>query len=777
MAARSCSSREGRSEERQEETVSHVDRAHVSRQACLLAVVHVQLHLLQGPPPITRRQMDAASRLLTRRELCDVINERAAAGLCGSPQCTRTVDVTLRQIFNVVSSSSKFYSEGCEERCKVVILCFPWEQGGGEGRGGGCWSRDELTAVVTAVTTADADAAGAGSGDAATGEAGSAASGSAGVSEKSGSGTGGEGRAHAGEVEASALVSSRLQSAAARLWAASMAGVSGVAGEEGSGGAAVTGGFLGLVLMAGGGGEPGAEGMEEDGDGHGDGDGDGDGEEWRSEKVETLRGARGTREGRRRPWGAGSHDAPLVGSAAAAACVLERGIAGEGSKRACSGATAALRDNIAGCRGRSIAAGRSSGGDTRRTGIEAGSGRVCVAGQGAGLCSGEVSTCRRSVSAAFWEALLCERGEERRNGSSTCVGGHGDAPPGCVVALGDEACSERGGTGEEEEELEHDEMPEQAAGRAEGEAVGGDVGRLGGINEALGVEAVWHKLMVKRLHKAASKSKVLLEGLPSATSHSRMPLAPFSPPACLPSSPSTPSSRLHYPPQRSASLPLASSFSSPSRSSPSRSSSSRSSPSRSSPSRSSPSRSSSSRSSPSASFCVPSPPPHSRFSAFKQATIPTTPSRFSSAQSADPVLSSASSPLTRPRRLSLSEACSREGGLHSGARAAVNSSPAPAMPCAAAALAAAGGPAAASAGSDAAMSSTTPHALHPRSAAPHSLTPRFPSPRGVLRPALRTSPRYTQGSRGEEWALRRSVLWADAQGRALVEELESVGRA
>ncbi|CAI5519754.1 unnamed protein product [Closterium sp. Naga37s-1] len=512
-----------------EPPVSHLDRAHFNRQARHLAAFSIQLHLLQGPP-ITRRQLDAASRLLTRRELCDVMNERAAAGLCGNPQCTRTVDVTLRIIFDSTAGSSKFCSRGCEERGRAAILCFPWEQRGGEGGWGECWSKDELTAIVTAVTTPDSDGAcagsdvaaasiggsaglagsgsvvsgSAGSGPAASGSAASglAVLGSAGpqcVSEDIRSGTGGEGRSDAGEVEAAALLLVRLQSAAAHLWTAGMAGASGEAGKGGGRGTTEAGGFLGLVLMAGVGGEEGIEGMQgmeggEDGD-----------EKWQSQGSAGLTGVEGKREGRRGQWNASTRAAPLEGTLPAPACnhpqeLESRKLHGSVEfNRAFSGVTGAPRGS--GTASSSASGGRATTSTEARRGLwpterswgsrqglQAGSSGHVGSGAGSGpsanshsTCglhqvpregSREASGCRGGMSAAFWEVLLWERGDEPRDANSRCAGGDGDDSTRCSAAVGEAARLEGKREGEGAEEQGRDETGEQGEEEAEEQCSG-----------------------------------------------------------------------------------------------------------------------------------------------------------------------------------------------------------------------------------------------------------------------------------------------------------------
>ncbi|CAI7785493.1 unnamed protein product [Closterium sp. NIES-54] len=596
-----------------EPPVSHLDRAHFNRQARHLAAFSIQLHLLQGPP-ITRRQLDDASRLLTRRGLCDVMNERAAAGLCGNPQCTRTVDVTLLIIFDSTAGSSKFCSRGCEERGRAAILCFPWEQRGGEGGWGECWSKDELTAIVTAVTTPGSDVAAAsiggsaglaGSGSVVSGSAGSgpAASGSAAsglavlgsagpqcVSEDIRSGTRGEGRSDAGEVEAAALLLVRLQSTAARLWTAGMAGASGEAGKGGGRGTTEAGGFLGLVLMAGVGGEEGIEGMQgmeggEDGD-----------EKWQSQESAGLTGVEGKREGGRGHWNASIRAAPLQGTLPAPVCnhphkLESRELHGSVEfNRAFSGVTGAPR-------GSGTASSSASGGlattstEARRglwptersrgsrRGLQAGSSGRVGSGAGSGpsanshsTCglhqaprkgSREASRCKGGVSAAFWEALLWERGDEPRDANSRCAGSDGDDPTRCSAAVGKAARLEGKREGEGAEEEEHgrregegeeeqgrDEMGEQAEEEAE-EQCSGEEWRQGDdstSNEAvesvgvgMGVEAVWHRLMARRVQQAACKAHVLSTPLPSRTNHHRMP-HPLLSPSTYPHSSSPPSS-------------------------------------------------------------------------------------------------------------------------------------------------------------------------------------------------------------------------------------------
>ncbi|CAI5975337.1 unnamed protein product [Closterium sp. NIES-65] len=546
-----------------------------------LAAFSIQLHLLQGPP-ITRRQLDAASWLLTRRELCDVMNERAAAGLCGNPQCTRTVDGTLRIIYEATAGSSRFCSEGCEERGRAANFCFPLEQRGRGVEWGGAWSRDDLTAIVTAVTTPDGDGACTDRGAAASisgsgpAESGSATSGSV-VLGSAGPQCVSEGSPSSARGEAAALLSARLQSAAARLWTAGMAGASGVAGAggaggKGGGGTTSAGGFLGLVLMGGAGGEEGMEGMEgmvgmqgtegmegmEGMEGGEDGDEDGD-EEWQSGNAESLRGVRGKREGGRGQWTASTSAAPLEGTLPAPACThpqeiepwrlspasngfnwacreaagAPQGIASAGSSsggsNGCGGSSGAPATSARACGARSCGSGQepregsssrgtregsSACGGPRDTSTELGSASglwsndcsTCASQQGLGEDSKEASRWSGGVSAAFWEALLCERRDARGDASSRCAGSDVDDLCHCSGAVGEAAGLERRREGQgKEEEQGCDEMAEQAEGEDAGKQGSEDEGgrEEGASVEAVGVEgvggeAVWQRLMAHR---------------------------------------------------------------------------------------------------------------------------------------------------------------------------------------------------------------------------------------------------------------------------------------
>ncbi|CAI5473987.1 unnamed protein product [Closterium sp. Yama58-4] len=338
----------------------------------------------------------------------------------------------------------------------------------------------------------------------------------------------------------------------------------------------------------------------------------------------------------------------------------------------------------------------------------------------------------------------------------SCLGGDEDDSSRCSAAVGEATRhEERRREGQVEEEQGCDEMAEQGCDEmaeqgeeeeAEEQGSGDEEGREEVARvEAVGGEGVWQRLMARRVRQAACKAHVLSTPLPSWTGRHRMPDLPLSPSGYPPSSfspttssfsSSSSSSPWLYPPYRSASWPLTSSSHSSRSSRTSSSSSFSSSPSSlsfsslssSSPWAYPPYRSASvppasTSSSPFHSFRssssalvplhVPSPPTLSQFSAFNQTPIPTTTNPRSSAPTANPCLSPASPAHSR-------------------------------LPC---------------------------HSSH-EPTAPGTPLSSAPTSCDSLRPALRTSPRYQQGRAGQSPALNRSVSWADAQGKALTEELQ-----